>query len=117
MVAWSPFQHEVLRWLEVVGLVGADPVHLQPRLAVTGADRTEAAQALADAGAGGDGAPLVALHPGATDPRRRWPPQRLAAVGNAVAAQAALLWATTPDPATSPRLWAPPRSASSPGRT
>jgi glycosyl transferase family 9 (putative heptosyltransferase) len=87
-VVWSPFQHEVLRWLEVVGLVGAAPVHLQPRLTVTATDRAEAARALAAAGAGG-GAPLVALHPGATDPRRRWPPQRLAGVDNALAAQGA----------------------------
>jgi ADP-heptose:LPS heptosyltransferase len=88
-VTWSPFQHEILRWLEVVGLVGAAPVHLQPRLIITAADRVEAARALVTAGAGGDGAPLVALHPGATDPRRRRPPQRLAAVGNALAAQGA----------------------------
>jgi ADP-heptose:LPS heptosyltransferase len=31
-------------------------------------------------------APRVVLHPGATDPRRRWPPERFAAVGNALAA-------------------------------
>jgi ADP-heptose:LPS heptosyltransferase len=31
----------------------------------------------------------VALHPGATDPRRRWPPERFAAVGDAVAAAGA----------------------------
>lgn len=87
-VPWTPYQHDVLRWLEVVALVGAQPVRLQPQLAVTAADRHAADLALAAAGVDG-GAPLVALHPGATDPRRRWPPQRLAAVADALAADGA----------------------------
>jgi ADP-heptose:LPS heptosyltransferase len=36
-----------------------------------------------------DGRPLVALHPGATDPRRRWPALRFAAVGDAIASAGA----------------------------
>lgn len=94
-VPWTPFQHDVLRYLEVVALVGAQPVHLLPRLAVTAEDRAAAADLL-DAGAeprGGPGrvpdAPLVALHPGATDPRRRWPPHRLGELGAALAARGA----------------------------
>lgn len=97
---WVPYvyyQHEVLRFLEVVALVGAAPVGLEPRLAVTEADRAAATAALtvaltsaltaasAGAGVGGAGRPLVALHPGATDPRRRWPVDRFAAVGDALA--------------------------------
>lgn len=95
---WVPYvyyQHEVLRFLEVVALVGAAPVGLEPRLAVTAADRAAATAALTGAGAGAGagagvgagagGVPLVALHPGATDPRRRWPVDRLAAVGDALA--------------------------------
>ena len=88
-VPWTPFQHDVLRWLEVVALVGAQPVRLQPFLAVTPADRHAAELALSAAGVGASGdraERLLALHPGATDPRRRWPPQRLAAVANALAA-------------------------------
>ncbi|HYO37426.1 MAG TPA: glycosyltransferase family 9 protein, partial [Geodermatophilus sp.] len=68
---WLPYvhdQHEVLRCLELTGLVGAVPVTLQPRLAVTPADAA-AADAVLPAGP----QPLVALHPGASDPRRRWP--------------------------------------------
>lgn len=84
-VPWTPYQHDVLRWLEVVDLVGAEPVRLQPRLAVTAADRHAAELALSAAGVHG-AERLVALHPGATDARRRWPPQRLAAVANALAA-------------------------------
>lgn len=81
-VTWTPYQHEVLRWLEVVGLAGAAPVRLAPRLEVTAADR-----AAADAALGGErpGEPLVTIHPGATDPRRRWPPERLAAVADGLA--------------------------------
>lgn len=93
-VPWTAFQHDVLRYLEVVALVGAPPVHVLPRLAVTPDDRAAAAELLDapprdGAGLGGarlDGAglgraPLVAVHPGATDPRRRWPPHRLGELG------------------------------------
>ena len=80
--AW--YQPEVLRCLELVGLVGAGPVTLRPRLSLVDADRAEAAAVLP----GGDG-PLVALHPGACDPRRRWPARSFAAVGDALAARGA----------------------------
>jgi len=63
------YQHEVLRALEVVGLAGAPPALLEPRVEIE-----DAAHELC-----GD-APLVAIHPGATDPRRRWPADRFAAV-------------------------------------
>ena len=79
-------QPEVLRFLEVAALVGASPVTLEPRLQVTAADRAEAAQVLPDRGG-----PLVVLHPGATDPRRRWPLERLAAVGAELARKGARL--------------------------
>jgi ADP-heptose:LPS heptosyltransferase len=74
-VAYAPYQPEVLRLLEVVALVGAAPVTLAPSVAVTGTDRAESHQVLPD-----DGRPLVALHPGANDGRRCWPPERFAAV-------------------------------------
>jgi ADP-heptose:LPS heptosyltransferase len=83
---WTPYvyyQHEVHRFLEVVGLVGAVPVELEPSLQVTAADRATADGVLRSAA--GDGRPLVALHPGATDPRRRWPPGSFAAVGRRLA--------------------------------
>lgn len=81
---YTPYQHEVLRFLEVVGLVGGGPVPLSPQLAVTADDLAAAERALPD-----DGRPLVAIHPGATDPRRRWPPAHFAAVGDALAAAGA----------------------------
>jgi len=79
-VPWTAFQHDLLRWLEVVSLVGAEPVHLRPHVAVTEQDRAEAAPAL-DAPGDTAAGPLVAVHPGATDPRRRWLPHRLGELG------------------------------------
>jgi ADP-heptose:LPS heptosyltransferase len=88
-VPWTPYQHDVMRWLEVVSLVGAEPVHLRPQLAVTAADRVAAAAVLSDAGVDGTDGPLVAVHPGATDPRRRWPAHRLGELGRALAERGA----------------------------
>ncbi|MEU4401197.1 glycosyltransferase family 9 protein [Micromonospora orduensis] len=73
------YQHEVIRYLEVVGLVGAAATTIVPTLAVTDDDRAEAAQVLGPADR-----PRVALHPGATDTRRRWPAERFAEVARAL---------------------------------
>lgn len=70
------YQHEVLRALEVAGLAGAAPVVLEPRIEI---DAASAAAAERDADS-----PLVAIHPGATDPRRRWPAERFAEVAAAL---------------------------------
>jgi ADP-heptose:LPS heptosyltransferase len=78
-VPYVYFQNEVLRYLEVVRLVGAVPLELPPHLAVTEADAAEAAAMLPQ-----HPARLVALHPGATDPRRRWSPAAFARVGSAL---------------------------------
>lgn len=84
---WVPYifyQPEVVRYLEVAALVGAAAVSLEPRLAVTEADLRESRAVVPE-----DGRPLAVLHPGASDPRRRWPPERFAAVGDALAAAGA----------------------------
>jgi len=84
---WLPYirdQIEIVRYLEAVGLVGAAPVGLQPQLTVTTADRGEALAALPP-----DDRPLVAIHPGATDPRRRWSAANFAAVGDELVARGA----------------------------
>ncbi|TNH30345.1 glycosyltransferase family 9 protein [Micromonospora orduensis] len=73
------YQHEVIRYLEVVGLVGAPATTIVPTLAVTDDDRAEAARVLGPADR-----PRVALHPGATDTRRRWPAERFAEVARAL---------------------------------
>ncbi|HEY0700880.1 MAG TPA: glycosyltransferase family 9 protein [Micromonospora sp.] len=76
------YQPEVVRYLEVAGLVGAPPTGFTPRLAVTDADLAEAAEVL-----GEPDRPRVALHPGASDPRRRWPAERFAQVADALVDQ------------------------------
>jgi ADP-heptose:LPS heptosyltransferase len=81
-IRYAYWQHEVLRQMEVARLVGAEPVMIEPRLEVTARDRAEACQAVPETGR-----PLVVIHPGASDPRRRWPAQRFAAVGDALARQ------------------------------
>jgi ADP-heptose:LPS heptosyltransferase len=75
------YQPEVVRYLEVAGLVGAQPAGLVPRFAVTDADRAEAAAVL-----GPPGRLRIALHPGASDPRRRWPAERFAEVADRLVA-------------------------------
>lgn len=75
------YQHEPLRALEVAGLAGAFPVDLEARLAPA-PGRARPAVAMDDGGA----APLVVMHPGATDPRRRWPAGRFAELASACAA-------------------------------
>lgn len=80
---WLPYvyyQSEIHRYLEVAALAGAPPVTLDPRLAVTDRDLAESFAVLPETGE-----PLVALHPGAGAPDRRWPPEKFAAVGDALA--------------------------------
>jgi ADP-heptose:LPS heptosyltransferase len=74
-VPYVYYQNEVFRALEVVALAGAEPVTVEAELAVTSDDRERARPLLPD----GSG-PLLVIHPGATDPRRRWPAERFADV-------------------------------------
>ena len=79
---WVPyvyFQPEVMRYLEVVSLVGAVPRRLEARLTLTPGDLAEAESVVP-----GD-QPLVLLHPGATDPRRCWPVEKFASLGDRLA--------------------------------
>lgn len=78
-VPYTSFHHETLRFLQVAELVGGVADGLEPRIAVTGHDRVELVETLGELPDG-----LVALHPGATDPRRRWPVDRFAAVADAI---------------------------------
>lgn len=76
------FQPEIVRYLEVAGLVGASPITLEPRLCLIDADRREADRVL-----GVESHRYVLIHPGASDPRRRWAVARFAEVGRALAAR------------------------------
>jgi ADP-heptose:LPS heptosyltransferase len=79
-------QNERLRLLEVAGLAGARTHNLDPRLPLLARDFIELRERvyLPDQ-------PLVVLHPGASDARRRWPPECFAQVGDALAAEGAAI--------------------------
>jgi len=86
-IPYRYYQPEIERYLEVVGLVGAEPVNHEPSLALTEADHREAEALLPTDRP--SGAPLVALHPGVSDPRRRWPGGAFAQVARALHAAGA----------------------------
>jgi ADP-heptose:LPS heptosyltransferase len=90
-VRYERWQHEVVRLLTLVELAGAPPVGLQPRLAVTHADQDAAASFVPYR------SPVVVLHPGASDRRRRWPVERFAAVGDELARRGASVVVTGSD--------------------
>lgn len=79
-VPYLYYQHEPLRALEVAGFAGAFPVDLEARLAPSPLAATS------QAGSGDRAQPLVVIHPGATDPRRRWPAAKFAELAAACAA-------------------------------
>lgn len=87
--AWIPyfyFQPEVLRYLEIVSLVGAGPVTVEPDFTVTRADHAEV-----DSLALPDDRPWIVIHPGATDGRRLWPAAQFAAVADHLADAGAIV--------------------------
>jgi ADP-heptose:LPS heptosyltransferase len=77
-VPYVYYQHEPLRALEVAGFAGAPPCNLEARLEPLPEFGQQRAQVPLGNGPG-YGRVLV-IHPGATDPRRRWPAERFAAV-------------------------------------
>lgn len=81
---YSYYQHEPMRALEVAGLAGAPPAALEAQLQPQG---RFAAQLPATLGAAlpPEGSPLLVIHPGASDPRRRWPAASFGAVARAAA--------------------------------
>jgi ADP-heptose:LPS heptosyltransferase len=79
-ISYQYYQMEVLRYLEIAGLVGAKPVNLEPDLHLLESDLAESAGLLPYSNI-----PFAILHPGASDARRRWPVQKFAAVGNSLA--------------------------------
>ncbi len=86
---WVPyiyFQPEILRYLEVVSLVGVRPVVLEPRVAITESDLEESYGVVPD-----PGRPLIVLNPGAGDGRRRWPAEKFAQVGDALAGRGEII--------------------------
>src|SRR4051794_24174220 len=76
-IPYRIYQHEMLRGLELVGLAGGAPVALEPHLTPTPTAR-RAARSVLHGSAEPGRRPLLVLHPGATDPRRRWPVESFA---------------------------------------
>jgi ADP-heptose:LPS heptosyltransferase len=76
-VPYMFYQNEVLRYLELAARVGATTDQIMPHVVTTEADKEEARQQI------GGGNDYIVIHPGATDPRRRWPIPKFAAVANA----------------------------------
>lgn len=83
-LSYNALENRRLQLLEVAGLVGAGAWQPGPELCVTAADREGAERACPPLSA-----PLVLLQPGASDPRRRWPPESFAVVGDELAAEGA----------------------------
>jgi ADP-heptose:LPS heptosyltransferase len=82
---WVPYvyyQPEILRYLEVVSLVGATAQSIMPRVAVMAKDFDEAAAVVP-----GDLQSVVVLNPGAGDGRRRWPPSHFAELGDRLSSE------------------------------
>jgi ADP-heptose:LPS heptosyltransferase len=80
---YAYYQHEPLRALEVAGLAGAPPAGLEARLRPLGRYAAGLEPFM-----GGESA-VVVIHPGATDPRRRWPARSFGEVAAACAADGA----------------------------
>lgn len=79
-VPYTSYQHDTVRWLEVVAAAGAWGTRLEPELAVTAADLAASAEVVPS-----DGRPLVVVHPGATDARRCYPEERFGRVARSLA--------------------------------
>jgi ADP-heptose:LPS heptosyltransferase len=86
-LAYGAHVNRRLELLQVVALVGAQPRLMQRELEATHEDRASAEEVLPAT----RGECIVVLHPGASDPRRRWPPDRFARVADALARRGAMI--------------------------
>lgn len=83
MDRWMPYvvyQQEFMRLLELMALVGAKPVIAEPQFTVIDRDHDQLRAALPELRA-----PYVVIHPGASDLRRRWSPERFAELADSLA--------------------------------
>jgi ADP-heptose:LPS heptosyltransferase len=76
-VLYNLYHHEVLRYIEVVGLIGARPVTMTPTLEVTEKDIKKSQKVISRVRK-----PFVVIHPGAHDSRRQWYPYYFAKVAD-----------------------------------
>lgn len=85
-VAYCALANRRLQLLEVAGLAGAAAWPMDTAFIADDTDREAGAKLLPPCSR-----PLVLLQPGARDARRCWPPERFAAVGDALAEEGALV--------------------------
>jgi ADP-heptose:LPS heptosyltransferase len=81
---WSEREHEVLRYVRLVGFLGIEPRGEALEFPLAASDFQALRQADAEVPAPGS---YACVHPGARLPSRRWPPQRFAEVADGLAAQ------------------------------
>ncbi|MBD1421509.1 glycosyltransferase family 9 protein [Sphingobacterium chuzhouense] len=74
-ISFSYYQHEILRHLHLVELVGVKKLILQHTLYLFSEERTEADRLIFQQGIL---RPFIIIHAGATDIRRRWPTSKFA---------------------------------------
>jgi len=82
------YQNEVLRHLELGAHAGCTPTRLQPEITLLPEDQAEANRLTQGA------RNYVVLHPGASDPRRRWPAGQFAAVARTLLDQGLAVYVT-----------------------
>lgn len=76
-VPYHLYQHEVLRYLELVGKVGVGTRFLEPRIAIVESDIEELFQCFT-----GSTPSYAVIHPGASEIHRQWSPECFARVGD-----------------------------------
>lgn len=80
---WSEGEHEVLRYLRLLQLLGVPSCGRQLEFPLRPEDHTALGRAAPNLAPGS----YVCIHPGARLPSRRWPPQRFAEVADGLAGQ------------------------------
>jgi ADP-heptose:LPS heptosyltransferase len=77
-VPYVYYFNETMRYLEVVGRVGAKTKNIEPKIEVTDNDLQEAKSIINNP----DDKPLAVIHPGASDIKRRWPGSNFAVIAD-----------------------------------
>lgn len=88
-VPYHLYQHEVLRYLELVGKVGAETRRLEPRIVTMESDFEELAGSFS-----GLLRPYAVIHPGASEIHRQWSPESFARVGDHLAEKGLAVYLT-----------------------
>lgn len=78
-IPYTYYQHEIIRHIHLVRLLGANDVTLSPTIELHNWEKEEAERLILELAME---KPFVLLHPGATDMRRRWPTSKFATVAD-----------------------------------